>query len=46
MEIRQDDPTAPHVADLLAHHLQELQSVMAEALLHNSPERGFTRGLL
>lgn len=30
MEIRQDDPTAPHVADLLAHHLQELQSVMAE----------------
>jgi putative acetyltransferase len=30
MEIRQDDPTAPHAADLLAHHLQELQSVMAE----------------
>jgi putative acetyltransferase len=30
MEIRQDDPTAPHVADLLAHHLRELQAVMAE----------------
>ena len=30
MEIRQDDPTSPHVAGLLAHHLQELQSVMAE----------------
>jgi putative acetyltransferase len=30
MEIRQDDPTAPHVAGLLAHHLQELQDVMAE----------------
>ena len=30
MEIRQDDPTAPHVADLLAHHLGELQSVMGE----------------
>lgn len=30
MEIRLDDPTAPHVADLLAHHLQELRSVMAE----------------
>jgi putative acetyltransferase len=30
MEIRQDDPTAPHVADLLAYHLQELQGVMSE----------------
>jgi putative acetyltransferase len=30
MEIRQDDPAAPHVADLLAHHLRELQDVMAE----------------
>lgn len=30
MEIRQDDPTAPYVADLLAHHLQELRDVMAE----------------
>jgi putative acetyltransferase len=30
MEIRQDNPTALHVADLLAYHLQELQSVMAE----------------
>ena len=30
MEIRQDDPGAPHVADLLAHHLRELQNVMAE----------------
>jgi putative acetyltransferase len=30
MEIRQDDPTALHVAHLLTHHLQELQSVMAE----------------
>ena len=29
LEIRQDDPTAPYVADLLAHHLKELQSVMA-----------------
>lgn len=29
MKIRQDDPTAPHVADLLAHHLQELRGVMA-----------------
>jgi putative acetyltransferase len=28
--IRRDDPTAPHVADLLAHHLGELQRVMAE----------------
>ena len=30
MEIRQDDPTAPYVADLLAYHLAELQSVMGE----------------
>jgi putative acetyltransferase len=30
MEIRKDDPAAPHVADLLAHHLSELQAVMAE----------------
>ena len=29
MDIRQDDPTAPHVAALLAHHLAELRSVMA-----------------
>jgi putative acetyltransferase len=30
MEIRQDDPTAPHVADLLNHHLRELRGVMAD----------------
>ena len=30
MDIRQDDPKAPYVADLLAHHLEELQSVMGE----------------
>lgn len=30
MDIRQDDPTAPYVADLLAHHLEELRSVMGE----------------
>ncbi|MGY3454168.1 putative acetyltransferase [Bradyrhizobium sp. USDA 4353] len=30
MDIRQDDPTAPYVAPLLAHHLAELQSVMGE----------------
>lgn len=30
MDIRQDDPAAPHVADLLAHHLRELREVMAE----------------
>jgi len=30
MEIRQDDPRAPHVAALLAHHLEELRSVMGE----------------
>jgi putative acetyltransferase len=29
IEIRHDDPTAPHVADLLAYHLHELRSVMA-----------------
>jgi putative acetyltransferase len=29
MQIRQDDPTACGVADLLAHHLQELQGAMA-----------------
>ncbi|MDN4982195.1 GNAT family N-acetyltransferase [Bradyrhizobium arachidis] len=30
MEIKQDDPKAPHVAALLAHHLEELRSVMGE----------------
>jgi len=30
MEIRRDDPRAPHVTDLLTHHLRELQEVMAE----------------
>ncbi|WP_367142797.1 GNAT family N-acetyltransferase [Novosphingobium sp.] len=30
MHIRQDDPTAGHVAPLLEHHLRELQEVMAE----------------
>jgi putative acetyltransferase len=30
MKIRQDDPTAPHVANLLGYHLQELRGVMAE----------------
>jgi putative acetyltransferase len=30
VDIRQDDPTAPYVAELLAHHLAELQSVMGE----------------
>ncbi|MDX3911624.1 MAG: GNAT family N-acetyltransferase [Sphingobium sp.] len=30
MEIREDDATAPYVADLLDYHLQELQDVMAE----------------
>lgn len=30
MEIRQDDPTAAHVADLLALHLAELRGVMSE----------------
>lgn len=30
MDIRQDDPKASHVAGLLAHHLEELRSVMGE----------------
>ena len=30
MEIRQDDPAAPHVANLLAHHLTELRGQMAD----------------
>jgi putative acetyltransferase len=30
MELRQDDPTAPHVADLLALHLRELAEVMGD----------------
>jgi putative acetyltransferase len=30
MDIRQDDPAAPHVAELLAHHLQEVQRVMGK----------------
>jgi putative acetyltransferase len=30
VEIRQDDPRAPHVAGLLVHHLEELRSVMGE----------------
>jgi putative acetyltransferase len=30
MQIRRDDPTAPHVADLLAHHLAELRGHMAD----------------
>jgi putative acetyltransferase len=30
MEIRRDDPTASYVADLLNHHLRELQDVMAD----------------
>ena len=29
MEIRKDDPAAPHVADLLAYHLQELTGAMS-----------------
>ena len=29
MEIRRDDPAAPHVADLLAHHLRELRGATA-----------------
>jgi len=28
MQIRRDDPTAPYVADLLDHHLRELQGAM------------------
>lgn len=30
MQIRKDDPTAPHVADLLTYHLAELRGEMAE----------------
>ncbi|MCT2400502.1 GNAT family N-acetyltransferase [Novosphingobium sp. HK4-1] len=30
MDIRQDDPAAPHVSALLAFHLDELRSVMGE----------------
>ncbi len=30
MDIRLDDPAAPHVADLLAYHLREVRDVMAE----------------
>ncbi len=30
MQIREDDPAAPHVAALLAHHLAELRGHMAE----------------
>jgi putative acetyltransferase len=30
MIIRQDDPAAPHVADLLTYHLEELRGVMAD----------------
>jgi len=30
LDIRQDDPAAPYVADLLNHHLSELRGVMAE----------------
>ncbi len=30
MQIRKDDPAAPHVAALLAHHLAELRGQMAE----------------
>ncbi|MEI5688214.1 GNAT family N-acetyltransferase [Sphingomonas kyungheensis] len=30
MEIRRDDPAAPHVAALLAHHLAELRGHMAD----------------
>lgn len=30
MQIRQDDPTAAHVAGLLAHHLAELRGEMAD----------------
>lgn len=28
MQIRRDDPTAPYIADLLGHHLRELQGAM------------------
>jgi len=30
LDIRRDDPAAPHVADLLNHHLEDLRSVMAD----------------
>jgi putative acetyltransferase len=30
MQIRTDDPAAPHVAALLAYHLEELASIMGE----------------
>lgn len=30
MEIRQDNPASPHVAELLEHHLRELRSVMSD----------------
>ncbi len=30
LQIRQDDPTAPYVAELLEHHLRELRGNMAE----------------
>jgi len=30
VEIRRDDPAAPHVAELLAHHLRELAEVMGD----------------
>ena len=30
MEIRQDNPSAPHVADLLEFHLRELRGIMRE----------------
>jgi len=30
MQIRRDDPTAPHVAALLDHHLRELRGQMAD----------------
>lgn len=30
LELRVDDPAAPHVAELLEHHLRELASVMGE----------------
>jgi len=30
VDIRQDDPTAPYVAELLAYHLEELRSVMGD----------------
>jgi putative acetyltransferase len=30
VDIRRDDPAAPHVADLLEHHLREVRQVMAD----------------